>query len=59
MTFCLEVHTEIDSVMILEVINTPELHEVHDDVVVRQVDGTRGVRDVSRVQYNACVTPLG
>ena len=37
--------------------NTPELDKVHDDVVVRQVDGTRRICDVSRVQYHACVLP--
>ena len=36
-------------------VKAPELHEVHDDIVVRQVDGTRRVCDVSRVQYHACV----
>ena len=46
---------QTDFVMILEVINAPELHQVHDDVVVRQVNGTRRIRDVSRIQYHACV----
>ena len=48
---------QTDFVMILEVFDAPELYEVHDDIVVRQVNGTRRIRDVSRVQYHACVAP--
>ena len=38
-------------------LNEPELDKVHDDIVVRQVNGTRRICDVSRVQYHACVLP--